>query len=86
MTQGCRKQHHAIESITALLSFVHKTQWGLRGLWVLPASDPIYPGRMGGKKKRSIKGLGHTGPWQVQVVLILQWYLHTRIPEEFGTT
>lgn len=39
--------------------FVHKSQWDLRGLWALPASDPIYSGRMGGKKKRNIKDLGN---------------------------
>lgn len=52
---SCHWKYHFI-----MKCFVHKSQWGLRGLWVLPVCDPIYFGRMGGKKKRSIKRLGNT--------------------------
>lgn len=31
--------------------FVDKSEWDLRGRWALPASDPIYSGRMEEEKK-----------------------------------
>lgn len=52
---SCHRKDHCITKC-----FVHKSQWGFRSLGVLPASNPIYSGKMGGKKKISIKGLGNT--------------------------
>lgn len=53
---SCHQKYHCITTC-----FVHKGQWDLRGLQVLPASDPTYFGRMRGKKKSSsIKELGST--------------------------
>lgn len=52
---SCHRKYHCITKC-----FVHKSQWGLRELWVLPTNILICPGRMGGKKKRSIKWLGNT--------------------------
>lgn len=53
---SCHQKYHC-----TIKCFVHKGQWDLTSLWVLPASDPTYSGRMGGKKKtRSIKELGST--------------------------